>query len=120
MFVIEAELAIDGGKDALDLAEGEHTTEEGVAGVMAVGRLVEDSARLVGEGHAVIDTHRQLRILLLEDATELDEVCTTAEVGGLCEVAIGEDVAGAQMDEVGARSELAGEIDHVVVGASRE
>ena len=63
MFVIEAELAIDGGKDALDLAEGEHTTEEGVAGVMAVGRLVEDSARLVGEGHAVIDavidTHGQ-------------------------------------------------------------
>ena len=80
LFVFDAEFAVDGGEDALNLSEGEHTAQEGITGIMAVGRLVEDAARLVGEGHAVIDTHRQLRILLLEDAAELDEVCTTAEV----------------------------------------
>ena len=116
LLVLDAQFAVNGGKDTLYLAEGEHTAEEGIAGVVAVGRLVEDATGLVGEGHAVIHTHRQLWVLLLEDAAEFNKVSASAEVACFCEVAIGEDVAGAQMDEVGARSELTGEVHHVVVG----
>ena len=120
LLVGDAKLTIDGGKDAFDLTEGEHAAEEGVAGIVAMARLVEDAARLIGERHAMIDAHRQTGILLLEDAGKLDEVGTTAQVAGLGEVTIGEDVAAAEVYEVGARSELAGKIDHVVVGTSRQ
>ena len=102
LFVFEAELAVDGGEDALYLSEGEHTAQEGLTGIMAVGRLVEDATRLVGKSHTMIDTHGQLRILFLEDTAELDEVCATAKVRGFREVAVGEDMTAAQMDEVGA------------------
>ena len=68
----------------------------------------------------MIDTHRETGVLLLEDAGKLDEVGTTAQVAGLSEVTIGEDVAAAEVYEVGARSELLGKIDHVVVGTSRQ
>ena len=87
---------------------------------MAVMGLVHDAAILVGEGHAVIDAHGQLGIFLLKDAAELDEVGTSAQVGGFGEVAVGEDVAGAQVYEVGARSELAGHLHDIVVGTCRE
>ena len=80
--------------------------------------FVHDAARLIREGHTVIDTHRQLWVFLLEDAAELDEVCTTTKMRCLSEVAAGEDVAGAQVYEVGARGELASHFDHVVVGSS--
>ena len=120
LLVWDAKLTIDGGKDAFDLTEGEHTAEEGVAGIVAMARLVEDAARLIGERHAMIDAHRQTGILLLEDAGKLNEVGTTAQVAGLGEVAVGEDVAAAEVHEVGARSELAGKINHVVVGTSRQ
>ena len=100
LFVGEAEFAVDGGKNALHLAEGEHPTEKRVAGIVAVARLVEHATRLVGEGHTVIHTHRQIGILLLEDTTELDEVCTSAQMAGFREVAVGEDMAGAQVYEV--------------------
>ena len=93
MFVFEAEFAVDGGEDALYLTEGEHTTQEGVAGVVAVRRLVHDATGNVGEGHAMIHTHGEFRVGFLEDTAEFDEVCPTTEVGGLGEVAIGEDVA---------------------------
>ena len=56
-------------------------------------RLVHDAARLVGERHAVVNTHGQLRILLFEDAAELNEVGTSAQMAGFGEVAVGEDVA---------------------------
>ena len=120
LLVGDAKLTIDGGKDAFDLTEGEHAAEEGVAGIVAMARLIEDAARLIGERHAMIDTHRETGILLLEDAGKLDEVGTTAQVAGLGEVAVGEDVAAAEVYEVGARSELAGKSDHVVVGSGRE
>ena len=120
LLVGDAKLTIDGGKDAFDLTEGEHAAEESVAGIVAMARLVEDAAGLIGERHTMIDTHRQTRVLLLEDAGKLDEVGTTAQVAGLGEVAVGEDVAAAEVYEVGARSELAGKIDHVVVGTSRQ
>ena len=72
-----------------------------VTGIMTVTRLVHDATRLVGKRHAVVHTHRQGGILLFEDAAELDEVGTTAKVRSLGEVAIGEDMARAQMHEVG-------------------
>ena len=63
----------------------------------------------------MIHTHGQLGILFLEDAAELDEVGTTTQVTGLSEVAIGEDMAGAQMNEMGAGSELLSEIDYIII-----
>ena len=120
LLVGDAKFTIDSGKDAFDLTEGEHAAEESVAGIVAMARLVEDAARLIGERHAMIDAHRETGVLLLEDAGKLDEVGTTAQVAGLGEVAVGEDVAAAEVYEVGARSELAGKIDHVVVGTSRQ
>ena len=102
LFVFDAEFTVDGGKDALHLSEGEHASEERIAGIMAVAAFIHDASRLVCEGHAVVDTHRQLRVLLLEDTAELDEVCAPSEMRGLREVAAGEDMAGAQMYEVGA------------------
>ena len=117
MFVGEAQFAVHGGDDALDLAHGEHPAEEGVAGVVPVRGLVHDAAGRVGEGHAVVHAHRQGGILLLEDADELDEVRPAAEVRGLGEVAVREDVAGAQVHEMGAGSELLRQVHDVVVGA---
>ncbi len=57
---------------------------------------------------------------LFEDAAELDEVGPSAEVAGFGEVAVGEDVAGAQVHEVGARGKLAGHGDDIVIGSGRE
>ena len=75
---------------------------------MTMTALVHDTTRDIGKCHAVIHAHRQFGILLLEDTAELDEVSTTTQMAGLGEVAIGEDMAGTQMNEVGAGSELLG------------
>ena len=120
LLIGDAKLTIDGGKDAFDLTVGEHAAEEGVAGIVAMARLVEDAAGLIGERHAMIDTHRETWVLLFEDAGKLDEVGATAQVAGLGEVTVGEDVAAAEVYEVGTRSELLGKINHVVVGTSRQ
>ena len=87
---------------------------------MAVARLVHDTARLVGECHTVVHTHGQLWILLLEDATQFDEVGTSAQVAGLGEVAIGEDVTRTQVNEVGARGKLLSQLHHIVIGTCRQ
>ena len=115
LFVFDAEFTVDGGKDALHLSEGEHASEERIAGIMAVAAFIHDASRLVCEGHAVVDTHRQLRVLLLKDTAELDEVGTSAKVRSLCKVAIREDMARAQMNEVGTRSELLCELYHIII-----
>ena len=93
LFVGDAELAVDGGEDALHLSESEHAAEEGIAGVVAMARLVHDASRLIGEGHAVVDTHGKVGVLLLEDAAQLNQVGTSTQMTSFCEVAIGEDVA---------------------------
>ena len=88
-----------------------------------MSRLIEHATRLIGEGHTVIDMNWETTtrvahaflLGLLEDATELDEVCTTAEVACLSEVAIREDVARAEVNEVGAISELLSECDRIVM-----
>ena len=115
MFVGDAELAVDGCQDTLYLTECEHTSKQCVTCIVTVRRLVHDAARLVGKGHTVIYAHRQLGVLFLKDTAELNQVGTSAEVRSLCEVAIGEDVARAQMNEVCARSKLLGEVDHIVI-----
>jgi hypothetical protein len=115
LFVFYSKFTVNGGEDALYLSEGEHTSQQGVAGIVAVARLVEDTARLVGKRHTVVNTHGQLWILLLEDTAKLDEVGTSAQMAGLGEVAVGEDVARTQVNEVGARSKLLGQLNDVVV-----
>ena len=82
--------------------------------------LVEYTTRLVGKRHSVIHTHRQLRILLLENPTELDEVCASAQMAGLREVAVGEDMARTQVNEVGARSKLLGQFYYIIICTSRK
>ena len=57
LFVFDAEFAIDCGEDALYLSEGEHTAQQGVAGIVAVTAFVEDAPRLIGEGHTVVNAH---------------------------------------------------------------
>lgn len=69
---------------------------------MPMTRLVHDATLLVGERHAMVDTHRQLWVLLLEDTAQLDEVGTSTQVTCLCEVAIREDMTGAEVYEMGA------------------
>ena len=86
---------------ALHLGKGEHTAEERIAGIVAAGFVAEH--RLT-----VVDAHGQSGIGALEDAAKLHKVGTSAKVAGFGEVAIGEDVARAQMDEMGARGILAG------------
>ena len=111
LFVGNAQLAVDGGDDALDLAHGEHASEQGVAGIMAVTRLVHDATRLIGKGHTVVDAHRQVGILFLEDTAEFDDVGTSTQMAGLGKVAIGENVTRAEVYEMGARGKLLGHLN---------
>ena len=125
LLVLDAEFAVNGRHDALDLTHGEHTAKEGVTRVVAMCRLVEDTAWLVGEGHAVVNAHWQtttavalaLLLGLLEDAAELDEVATTAQVRCLGEVAVGEDVARTEVYEMGAVGKLTSHGNDIVVFA---
>ena len=85
---------------------------------MAMTGFIHDAAGLVGEGHAVVNTHGELWVLLLEDAGELDEVGTTAQMRCFGEVAVREDMTGAEVYEMGARSKLLSHLHHVVIGSS--
>ena len=87
---------------------------------MTVTALVHNSTRLIGKGHTMIHTHGQSGILLLEDTAQLDQVGTTAQVRGLSKVAIGEDVARTQVNEVCARGKLLSQLNHIVISACRE
>ena len=120
LLIRNLKFAVDGGKDALHLSHSEHSAEESVAGIVAVVALIHYAARLVGERHAVVHTHGQGWIFLFKDAAELDKVGTTAQMTGFREVAVGEDVATTQVNEVGARCKLLGHSHYVVVGTSRE
>ena len=117
LFVFYSKFTVNGGEDTLYLSECEHAAQQGVAGIVAVARLVEDAARLVGKRHTVVNAHGQLWVLLLEDTAEFDKVGTSAQVTGLGEVAVGEDVARTQVNEVCARSKLLGQLNDVVVSA---
>ena len=86
MLVFDAELTIDSGKDAFHLSEGEHTAEERVAGIVAAVLIAKHR-------HTMIHAHGERGILLLEDARQFDDVGTSAKMGSLGEVAVGEDMA---------------------------
>ena len=97
--VWEAEIAVDGGEDALDLSHGEHAAEEGVAGVVTFVSVTQ-------HGHAMVYTHREAWIFLFEDADEFYDVRAATEVAGFGEIAVREDMTRTEMDEMGSRSEL--------------
>ena len=120
MFVLDTQLTVDSGDYSLHLAHCEHTSEKRVAGIVAMALLVEDAARSVGERETMIHAHREIRILFLENAHELDQVCAAAEMGRLGKVAVREYVAAAEMDEMSPGSELLREIDHIVIGPCGE
>lgn len=128
LLVLDAKLAVDSSNDALNLTHSEHAAKECVTRVVAMVALVEHATWLINESHAMIDTHWEttarvalaLLLSLLEDAAELDEVATTAQVRSLGEVAIREDVARAEVNEVGAIGKLVGHSHTVVVLAGRE
>ena len=79
--------------------------------------FIHDAAGLVGEGHTMVNTHRELWVLLLEDAGELDKVGTTAQMRCFGEVAIGEDMTGTEVYEMGARRKLLSHLHYVVIGS---
>lgn len=88
LLVLDAEFAIDSCDDALYLAHCEHTSEQGVARVVSVVRLIEYASWLIGECHTVVYSHWQsasaialaVLLCLFEDAAQLDEVATASEV----------------------------------------
>ena len=54
----------------MHLSEGKHTSEERVAGII--------SFRLIAQHrHTMIDTHRQVGILFLEDASQFNNIRAT-------------------------------------------
>ncbi len=82
--------------------------------IVAVVTLIEYATKLIGEGHTMIHSHRDTTtrialvflLCLLEDAAKFYQMATTTQVGSLREVAIREDIAGTQVNEVSAISEL--------------
>lgn len=117
-----AQLAADSGDDALHLAHGKHAAKETVAGVVAPALVAQ-------HGHTVVNAHRlsgnvgiavAVELFLLKDMHQFDEVGPSAKVAGLGEIAVEEDVAGAQENEPRARGELPGHRRHVVLSACRQ
>ena len=90
LLVLNAQLLVNGGEDALHLSKGEHTAEERVTGVVAFGLIAQHR-------HAVVHTHSQsacaLLLLLLEDVSQFHKVGAAAQVACLGEVAVREYVA---------------------------
>ena len=128
LLIIDAEFIINCGNDTLNLPHGKHAAQESVTGIMTVIALIEYTTWLIGEGHTVVYTHWQTTtgialaflLCLLEDTAEVDEMAATTQVGSLREVAVREDVARTQMNEVSAVGKLLGHCHTVVVLASRE
>ena len=84
----DAQLTVDGGENAFHLTQRKHTAQEGVAGIVAAVLITQHR-------HAMVYTHGQMGVGLLKDTCQLNQVGTSAEMGGFGEVAVGEDVAGA-------------------------
>ena len=90
--------------------------------------LIEYAARLIGEGHTMIHSHRQsatrialaLLLCLLKNAAKIYQMATTTQVGSLREVAVREDVAGTKVNEMSAVGKLLRHGYTVVVLAGRE
>lgn len=107
------ELLCDGGEHTLYLSQGKCSSEKAVACIVA-------SVLVAEHGFSVIHAHGQRWIHALEDATQFRYIGTSTQVAGFREVAIGEDMAGTQVDEVGAGCEFMRHGDDIVVGSCRE
>ena len=92
MLIFNTEFAVNSSQNALHLSEGEHTSQQRVAGIVAVTRLIHDAAGLVGEGHTVVNAHGQAGILFFKDTAQFDDIGTSSQVAGFREVAVGEDM----------------------------
>ncbi len=102
LLIFNTEFAVNCSQNALHLSEGEHTSQQRIAGIVAMARFIHDAAGLVGEGHTVVNAHGQFGIFFLENAAKLDEVGTSSKVTGFREVAVGEDMTRTKMHKVGA------------------
>ena len=128
LLIIDAEFIINCGNDTLNLPHGKHAAQESVTGIMTVIALIEYTTWLIGEGHAMIYSHRQsatrialaFLLSLLEDAAKFNEMAATTQMRSLCKVAVREDVARAQMNKMSAVGKLLGHCHTVVVLAGRE
>ena len=99
--ILLSEFSVDRGDNALNLSHGEHASEERVTGILSTSLIAQ-------HGHTMVDTHRQLSdyrvvgtlsLFLLEDTCQLNDVGTSAQMACLCEVAVREYIARAQMNE---------------------
>ena len=85
LMIRDAQLPIDSGEDTLYLSHGKHTTQKRVTRIVSVVTLIEYAARLIGEGHTMVHSHRETTtrialaflLCLLEDAAKFDEMATT-------------------------------------------
>ena len=98
----------EGSEDTLHLRHGKHASEEAIAGVVATCLVAQ-------HGAAVVHTEGKRAALGLKDATQFYQVGTPAKMTGFREVAVGEDMAGTKVNEVGARCELARHVHHVII-----
>lgn len=128
LLILYAQLIIHGSDDALNLAHGKHAAQEGITGIVAMVALIKHTTWLIGEGHAMIYSHRQsatrialaFLLCLLEDAAKLYQMATTTQVRSLGEVTVREDVAGTKVNEMGAVGKLLCHSYTVVVLTGRE
>ena len=128
LLIIDAEFIIYCCDDTLNLTHGKHAAQEGVTGIVTVIALIKYTTWLICEGHTVVYTHWQTTtgialaflLCLLENTAKFNEMAATTQVGSLCEVAVREDVARTQMNEVSAVSKLLSHCHTVVVLTGRE
>lgn len=79
--IFDTQFTIDGSEDALYLSHGKGTAQEAIASIVATILVAQHT-------HTMIDTHWQVRVGLLEDASQLYQVGTTTQVTSLREVTI--------------------------------
>ena len=81
-----AKFAVNSSKNTLYLSHGKHTAEERITSIISLCLVTK-------HGHAMIYTHRKFRISTLEDASQFDNVSTSAKMTCFVKVAIREDMA---------------------------
>ena len=86
LLILYSQFSVHRRKYALHLSHGEHSSKEGVAGVVS-------SVLVAKHRHAMVHPHWQPWVDALENPCQLYEVSASPEVSGLSEVAIVEDVA---------------------------
>ena len=99
LLIFDAKLSVHRGNHPLYLSHGEHSSEERVAGIISPGFIAK-------HGHAVVYSHWQSSdvgivapplLFSFKDAGQLYDVGSSAEMTGLREVAVWEDMARPQV-----------------------